>query len=115
MPSPDITFTVTRFYNRPIHAIRVFERLVEQQAKLGRTLHTLTHIYSLGTGIRFRFEFVDSTERQDYRLIYFLGRLRPAADVANAEWGLDQIVPMKALWIPIGYFYLLRTTLFGSK
>ena len=60
MPSPDVTFTVSRFYNRPVHAISIFERVLKEQAVLGRTLHSLIHIYSLGTGIRFRFEFVDS-------------------------------------------------------
>ena len=108
MPSPDVTFTVSRFYNRPVHAISIFERVLKEPAVLGRTLHSLTHIYSLGTGIRFRFEFVDSINRPGFRLIYFLGRLRSAADVADAEWRLYQVVPMKALWIPIGYFYLLK-------
>lgn len=101
-------YTVTHFYNRPAHAIRLFDRLVSEQLALGRELHSLTHIYSLGTGIRLRFEFGSSAQPATYRLTYRLGRLRAAAAVSDAGWEMDAVVPMTAAWIPIGHFYRLK-------
>ncbi len=100
-------FSVSHFYNRPVHALRIFERVLREQGVLGRSLQALSHVYSLGTGIRLRFDFADSPATADYRLVYRLGWLRSAAEVAEAGWQLDAVVPMKALWIPIGHFYLL--------
>ena len=103
-------FIVTHFYNRPVHAIRIFDRVLQEQGELGRSLSSLDHVYSLGTGIRLRFNFAESVAKEDYRLVYRLGRLRAASAVADAGWTLDAIVPMRAAWIPIGHFYLLKKT-----
>ena len=101
-------FSVSHFYNRPAHALRIFERVLREQGVLGRSLQALSHVYSLGTGIRLRFEFADSPPTADYRLAYCLGRLRTATAVAETGWQLDAVLPMKALWMPIGHFYLLK-------
>jgi len=100
-------FSVTHFYNRPVHAIRIFERVLREQGALGRSLHALTHVCSLGTGIRLRFAFAESAPMVDHRVVYWLGWLREASAVADAGWQLDAVLPMRALWITIGHFYLL--------
>ena len=66
-------FSVTHFYNRPVHAIRIFERVLREQGALGRSLHALTHVCSLGIGIRLRFAFAESAPMVDHRLVYRLG------------------------------------------
>ena len=100
--------TVCRFYNRPAHALRIFDRELRAQGVLGRSLHALTHVYSLGTGIRLRFEFADLPQTADYQLAYRLGWRREAAALADAGWQLHAVLPMTALWLPIGHFYVLR-------
>ena len=99
---------ISKLYHRPAHAVRVFERVVEEQAVLGHSLHSLSHGYSLGTGVMLHFEFVDSPPTADCRLTYALGRRREASQVAAEGWTIDSVIPMTAAWIPIGYFYLSK-------
>src|ERR1017187_7471399 len=99
---------VRKFYNYPAHAVRVFERVVREQAALGRSLQSLTKGSFIGTGVSLRFEFAESPSTADYRLACFYGRRRAESDVAFQGWRFAYVLPMKCQWITIGYFYVLK-------
>ena len=99
---------VRKLYNYPAHAVRVFERVLREQAALGRSFQSLTKGSFIGTGVSLRFEFAESPEITDYKLTYFYGRRRDESDVAFQGWQFARVLPMKCQWITIGYFYVLK-------
>lgn len=99
---------VRKFYNYPAHAVQVFAGVVREQAALGRSLQSLTKGSFIGTGVSLRFEFTESPETVDYRLAYFYGQRRDESDTAFQGWQFARVLPMKCLWITIGYFYVLK-------
>ncbi|MGA2281060.1 MAG: hypothetical protein ABSG80_12240 [Verrucomicrobiota bacterium] len=99
---------IKKFYCYPAHAVRVFERVTKQQVALGRSLHSLTKGFILGSGASLRFEFSESPETAEYDLTYFYGRRREESDAAFHGWHVVSMLPMKCSWITAGHFYLLK-------
>lgn len=99
---------IKKLYNYPAHAVRVFERVVQEQAALGRSLRSLTKGFLLGSGVSLRFEFADTPATVEQRLTYFYGRRREESDAVFQGWRVSAVLPMRAFWITIGYFYLLQ-------
>ena len=54
------------------------------------------------------FVFADTVATVEQRLTYFYGRRRDDSDPFFQGWRVSSVLPMRALWITIGYFYLLR-------
>ena len=100
---------VKKLYNYPAHAVRVFERVVLEQAALGHSLSSLSKGFLLGTGVSLRFEFTDTPTTVEQRLTYFCGRRREVSDAVFHGWRVSTILPMRVFWIPVGYFYLLQS------
>ncbi|MBI4557103.1 MAG: hypothetical protein HY706_05915 [Candidatus Hydrogenedentes bacterium] len=100
--------TIERPYLYPGHAVRVFDRVMQEQLALGRSLHALTKGFFLGTGIALYFEFAESPEAADCRLTYFYGGQRETADGVFGRWRVIAVLPMKLVWTTVGYFYLLK-------
>ena len=98
---------LTKVYQYPAHAVRVFDRVVHEQAQLGLSLQSVSKGYFLGTGVSFKFEFVPSDELNDYRLTYRLGRSKDLSDKDLEGWAVMSRLPMKAYWIRIGTFFVL--------
>jgi len=99
---------VKKVYQYPAHAVRVFDRVVREHVALGQSLHSLTKGFFCGTGVTLRFEFAESPETAEHRLLYFFGRRRAESDAAFQGWRVVAVLPMRAWWIPLGYFYHLR-------
>ena len=88
--------------------MRVFERVVREHVALGHSLRTLTKGFFCGTGVTLRFEFAESPETAEHRLVYFFGHRRAESDAAFQGRQIAAVLPMRACWIPLGYFYHLR-------
>jgi hypothetical protein len=102
--------SVKKLYNYPAHGVRVFDRVLQEQAALGRSLHSLSKGYFLGSGISFRFLFADVPPSVKHKLTYFYGRRRADSDPVFDGWHVSTVLQMRAWWIPLGYFYLLQET-----
>lgn len=100
--------SVRKIYNNPAHAVDIFYRVMSKHLALGRSLHSLTKGYIFGTCISLRFEFAESTEKMDHKLIYFYGRRRHDLRVMYEGWQIATVLPMKIFWVSVGYFYLLK-------
>jgi hypothetical protein len=100
--------SVRKIYNYPAHAVDVFYRVMSEHLSLGRSLHSLSKGYLLGTGVSLRFEFAESPDKMDHKLIYFYGRRRDDLQAKYEEWQIDTVLPMKIFWVSIGHFYLLK-------
>ncbi|PWU16655.1 MAG: hypothetical protein C5B50_13110 [Verrucomicrobia bacterium] len=106
---------VKKLYNYPAHGVRVFDRVLKEQAALGRSLLSLSKGYFLGSGVSFRFLFSDAPPSVQYELTYFYGRRREDSDPVFQSWHVSTVLRMRAWWIPIGYFYLLQKTVLGEN
>ena len=103
------TLRLTKLYNYPAHAVRVFSRVVVQQAAQGRSLRALTKGHFLGTGVSLKFEFDDGAPQQ-HQLNYFYGRQRHSIGDDTNGGKITSVLPMKLAWFTIGYFYVLTQT-----
>jgi hypothetical protein len=99
---------IKKLYNYPAHAVRVFERVVQEQSALGHSLRSLSKGFLLGTGVSLRFEFDDTPATMEQRLTYLYGRRREESDAVFHGWRVSTVLPMRAFWITIGYFYVLQ-------
>jgi hypothetical protein len=100
--------TIKKLYNYPAHGVRVFDRILQEQAVLGHSLHSLSKGYVLGSGVSFRFVFAETAPSVEHKLTYFYARRREDSDPAFHGWHVSTVLPMRSFWIPIGYFYLLQ-------
>jgi hypothetical protein len=100
--------SINRLYNYPAHGVQVFDRVLHEQAALGHSLHSLRKGYVLGSGISFRFEFVETPSSVRHKLDYFYWRRREDSDPVFKGWHVCTALSMRILWVPIGYFYLLQ-------
>jgi hypothetical protein len=99
---------IKKLYNYPAHAVRVFERVVQEQAALGRSLRSLGKGYLLGSGVSLWFDFADTPATAEQKLTYFYGGRREESDAVFHGWRVSTVLPMRAFWITIGYFYVLQ-------
>jgi hypothetical protein len=99
---------VSKIYQYPGHADRLFARVVSDYASRGLSLQRVDKGYFLGSGITLRLEFDDVPDPADYRMVHFYGRRRPDSDEAFRGWSIFTVLPMRAFWLTIGYFYVLR-------
>jgi hypothetical protein len=98
---------LTKLYNYPAHAVRVFDRVVNEQATLGRSLLSVTKGHFLGCGVSLKFEFAPGNDMHEYRLVYCWGHLRDVKGQELQDWNVNSKLPMKVVWITIGYFFVL--------
>lgn len=99
---------VRKFYLWPRHAVRVFERVVQEHTAPGHSLSSLTKGFVLGSGVSLWFEFAETPETADHMLTYFYGRRRMGSNTAFQGWQVVSALPMRTLWIPLGYYYHLK-------
>jgi hypothetical protein len=99
---------VTKIYHYPGHADRLFGRVLREHVSRGMSLRRVDKGYFLGNGITLRLEFDDVPDSADFRMVHFYGRRRPDTYEAFAGWSVFAVLPMRAWWMTIGYFYVLR-------
>jgi hypothetical protein len=100
---------ISKVYQYPGHADRLFVRIVREHLSRGLSLCRVDKGYFLGNGITLRFEFSEQSEQADYKMVHYYGRRRrPDADEAFRGWTVFAVLPMRAWWVTIGYFYVLR-------
>jgi hypothetical protein len=102
------TVTIKKLYNYPAHAVRIFDRVVQEQAARGHSLRSLRKDFLFGTGASLRFEFADAPATMEQRLTYYYGQRRGDSDSVFNGWRVATVLPMRTCWITIGYFYVLQ-------
>jgi hypothetical protein len=101
------TVRVTKLYNYPAHAVRVFDRVVREQARLGLSIRSVTKGHLLGSGVSLKFEFTPGDDGKDYRLTYRWGRAKDLSAKDLEGWTVSSKLPMKFVWMTIGTFFVL--------
>ncbi len=91
----------------PSHGVKICNDAIERAAANNQDLLSIEKDFVLGSGVTFRFFFIEKETIPKRKVIRVYGNLKKPDDPIFQELRVTSILSMKFIWFTIGYFYVL--------